>query len=165
MSIRVMSHVWDFGPENQSELLVLLALADHADENGKCWPSMERIARKARMSIRTARRTIRKLEAAGLVSVSVSVGRSSNQYIVHMGNPDTMAGSGSKPGQSVRSTRPQLCPPNPDKAVADKSSKNHQRKTRTRDDAPEGSSRERCSPQAATEIAKVFLERARNAKN
>ena len=32
VSIRIMQHVWENGPEDRGELLVLLALADFADE-------------------------------------------------------------------------------------------------------------------------------------
>lgn len=50
--------------------LVLLALADEADDDGgSCYPSLRRIAYRAECSIATARRHVAKLEAAKLIVV------------------------------------------------------------------------------------------------
>ena len=50
------------------DLLVLLALADFASPDGRgCFPSMSTVARAARCSERTAQRSLRALEAAGLI--------------------------------------------------------------------------------------------------
>ena len=88
MSIRVMSQVWDFGPDDATMKLVLLALADIADDQGKCWPSMERIAQRGCMSDRNARRIIRKLEDVGWLRVQTHPGRNkTNTYWVT--KPDT----------------------------------------------------------------------------
>ena len=95
MSIRVMSAVWDKGPGDRGELLVLLALADFANDSGECWPSVAAIGRKARMDERSARRILRKLEASGWVSCDVGGGRHGcSRYII---NPDNAS-----PGQNVR---------------------------------------------------------------
>lgn len=74
MSIKVMSAVWelDLPP---GEKLVLLALADFANDAGECWPSMEGIARKSSMTERGVRKIVRKLEDAGLVQTNVGGGR------------------------------------------------------------------------------------------
>lgn len=75
MSIKIMSWVWDHGPSDGTETLVLLALADFCDDDGRCYPSMRRIAEKARMQERSARRVIRRLEDGGWISVNVGNGR------------------------------------------------------------------------------------------
>lgn len=73
-----------------SEKLILLALADHADDDtGRCWPSMATLAQKSCQSERNARRMIRNLEAQGYVKVD-SRGGQPNQYIVTP-NPDKLA--------------------------------------------------------------------------
>ena len=81
MSIKVMSQVWAEGPNSASERLLLLALADFADDNGVCWPSMETIAEKACMSERNARRVVRKLESEGYLETMPSSGRASNRRV------------------------------------------------------------------------------------
>jgi hypothetical protein len=60
MSVRVMSAVWelDLPP---SEKLVLLALADCANDEGICWPSATTLARKSGQGERTVRRCIQSL--------------------------------------------------------------------------------------------------------
>lgn len=65
MSLKVMTKVWECGPKPHGELHVLLALADFADDHGQCFPRMETIAEKARMTDRDARIVVRKLEANG----------------------------------------------------------------------------------------------------
>lgn len=79
MSIRVMTRVWDEGPDQQGELLVLLALADFANDEGVAWPSMETIASRARMEVRSTRRVIRRLEEKGWLTVKEGGGRGRGQ--------------------------------------------------------------------------------------
>lgn len=67
MSIRIMAAVWDHAEAEGGELLVLLALADHAGDDGWCYPSVAGLAQKARLSTRQVRTCIRRLEAKGLV--------------------------------------------------------------------------------------------------
>ena len=70
MSIRVMSAVWsDMRIRSQAELLLLLALAAHARDDGVCWPSMRSIAAKARVDERSARRIVRRLAERGLITI------------------------------------------------------------------------------------------------
>jgi hypothetical protein len=71
MSIRLMACVWDMNdPElNNSRLLLLLALADHANDEGICYPSIPRLAQRARISERQAQRTIQWLAAAGYIEI------------------------------------------------------------------------------------------------
>jgi len=84
MSIKIMSEVWDHATVSQGTLLVLLALADSADERSReCWPAISSIAAKARLSDRQAQRCITELQEAGIVAVTPNAGRSgSNLYRV-----------------------------------------------------------------------------------
>jgi len=73
---------------DQSQTLVLLALADAANDDGVCWPSQAEIGRKARLKDRAVRNQIRSLEAMGLVSVSrraTPQGRKTNVYRLNVG--------------------------------------------------------------------------------
>lgn len=95
MSIRIMSQVWESGPEDRGELLVMLALADFADDRGRCWPSIATIAKRARMTTRSAQRILRKLQDDGAVKISTGSARHGcNEYVLTPDarvTPDTMS--------------------------------------------------------------------------
>lgn len=68
MSIRVMTWVLDKSPARLGDRLVLLALADHAKDDGTwAWPSVATLAAKAHLSERQTRTCLRNLEAAGSI--------------------------------------------------------------------------------------------------
>lgn len=50
--------------------LILMALANIADDVGYCWPSVKKIAERCSVSVRTVQRTLRDFEAAGLLKVT-----------------------------------------------------------------------------------------------
>ncbi len=79
MSIKIMTQVWECSKADGSDLLVLLCLADMANDEGECWPSMATIARKCRIDVRNARKRIRGLEKLGDVVVIVGGGTSSSK--------------------------------------------------------------------------------------
>ena len=88
MSILAMTWAWGLMDLDQSQTLVLLALADAANDDGVCWPSQAELGRKARLKDRAVRNQIRSLEAMGLVSVSsrsTSQGRKTNVYRLNVG--------------------------------------------------------------------------------
>jgi len=59
MSIKIMSAVWECQLEFTScQRLVLLALADHANDDGTCWPGLGRISRKCGLSRRYVNRIV-----------------------------------------------------------------------------------------------------------
>ena len=59
MSVKVMTWVWEHSQSVGNERLVLLALADHADdERWEAWPDIARLALKTRLSERTVQRCI-----------------------------------------------------------------------------------------------------------
>jgi len=89
MSIRIMANVWENGPEDRSELLVLLALSDFANDEGECWPSMVGVAEKARMTERGAQKIVRRLEETGWLQVETGGGRGGkNKYRILASKPE-----------------------------------------------------------------------------
>ena len=60
-----MSAAIDHSETQGSTFLVLLILADHANSDGRCWPTAERIAARARVSRSTVFRAIDELERMG----------------------------------------------------------------------------------------------------
>ena len=93
MSVRVSSWVWGLETlTDNAPLLVLLALADAANDEGYCWHNQKTLCKKSRQSESTARRALRKLEAMGLVTTfrrMTSKGLASNLYLLNVGaEPD-----------------------------------------------------------------------------
>jgi hypothetical protein len=70
-----MSRVWEHGPLRQAERFVLLAIADYANDDGECWPSIAGICRKTCMSERGVQTIIRRLEQSGWLHISIGGGR------------------------------------------------------------------------------------------
>jgi hypothetical protein len=70
MSIKLMSWVFEHSESVSGERLVLLAIADSANDEGVCWPSYETIAKKANVSRRYVMDVIKKLEEVGIIKVS-----------------------------------------------------------------------------------------------
>lgn len=95
MSVRVSAWVFDQSEATGNDRLILLALADEADDDGtNAYPSIERLARKARINRATTIRAIQRLEAAGelVVRRPETHGRGHhNTYVIVMGRtcPET----------------------------------------------------------------------------
>lgn len=67
MSVKLMSAAWDMAlPMGQK--MLLLALCDHANDDGVCYPSQEKLAQKCSMGERTVISHIQWLERHGIVS-------------------------------------------------------------------------------------------------
>lgn len=75
MSIKIMSEVWDHCDLVGSKLLLLLAVADHANEERLCWPSYERLAQRCRLSKRHTMRLMQVLCDEGYLKATVRPGR------------------------------------------------------------------------------------------
>jgi DNA-binding transcriptional MocR family regulator len=67
MSIEALNWAWEQPVTKAANKLVLLALADHANGDGECWPSMKRIADRSDISARHVSRAINELVDLGLV--------------------------------------------------------------------------------------------------
>jgi len=67
MSIKYMTLAFRARVGNPLTKLILLKLADHANDDGICWPTVRRIAEDAECNERTVRHHIRRLEALGLL--------------------------------------------------------------------------------------------------
>lgn len=85
MSIKLMTKVWEDGPEDRTETLVLLALADRAnDDGGSCFPSIADVAQRSRLTRRGTQKVIRRLEDKGFLTVDENSGPGgTNNYQLH----------------------------------------------------------------------------------
>ena len=79
MSIEVLNWAWRQDVPSASAKLVLLAIADHANGDGYCWPSMKRIAGMTGLSVRQVSNHVTKLAELGLL-VKADRRRSGGQY-------------------------------------------------------------------------------------
>ncbi len=105
-----MTVVWELDLPD-SEKLALLALADNANDEGYCWPSMATLARKCSKSDRTVQRSIQSLEEKGHLTREERPGKGV-LYRIHPRQdvtPDTVS-------------PPSPCPSTPD-MVSDKPSR------------------------------------------
>lgn len=76
-----MSAVWSLDlPDSQK--IVLLALADCANDEGHCWPSMATLAKKCSKGERTVQGVIKELVSAGHLTRREVLGKGCN-YTVH----------------------------------------------------------------------------------
>ena len=102
MSIKVLAQVWEHSDQSGGALLVLLAIADFADDAGRAWPSVKTLAKKARLSTRQTQSVIRDMENAGELRVESSTGpHGTNTYNVRVGVKPTTGGAVLAPLQSV----------------------------------------------------------------
>lgn len=94
MSIKAINWAWKQSlPPGQK--LVLIRLADRADDNGECWPSQKSIAEDTGQNERTVRRIVKQLESRGLLTrywgqYREDGSRGSDHYKLHL--QDTMPG-------------------------------------------------------------------------
>lgn len=79
MSIKIMTSVWENSKARGTCLLLLIALADSANDEGISWPSQKTLAKKIRMSDRNVRHLIEHLIEINEISIDHRRGRS-NYY-------------------------------------------------------------------------------------
>lgn len=88
MSIKEMSRVWADSKQKGSALLLLLAIADNANDDGICWPGTETLAKKTRMTTRNVLRLLDTLIGAKEIS-AVRRRNKGNVYVVLSGCTDS----------------------------------------------------------------------------
>lgn len=76
-----MSAVWGLALSD-SDMLILLALADWSNDHGECWPSIAQLVDKTRKSERTIQGAIKSLCEAGHMTRTYIVGRGC-RYTIH----------------------------------------------------------------------------------
>ena len=118
MSVQAMAWVIENSQTRGNQYIVLLMIANRADEDGaSAWPSIRWLARRSRLSERTVQRAIRKLEKGVDLGIEKAAGpRGTNRYQVIM-QPGLYRGDtpvrGDKltPRQSVQKGVTELCHP------------------------------------------------------
>ena len=78
-----MSAVFESETLGPTERLIMLSLADHADDTGRCYPSITRLARRTGLSERAIQTNMRGLQAKGYLSIAANEGKGGvNVYFV-----------------------------------------------------------------------------------
>jgi hypothetical protein len=85
MSIRAIQAVWDRTTAGGSLRLLLLALADFADEDGYSWPSRATLAERTGRTERQVRRLITIAIAAGELQADRAGGHTTSRYLITPG--------------------------------------------------------------------------------
>jgi hypothetical protein len=84
-------------PRLSSQRLMLLALADNANDQGVCWPSIKLLAAKCASEYRNARRTLAQLEKDGLIERLHKEGKRSTYQI----NTEALTQGKNAPGKNA----------------------------------------------------------------
>lgn len=110
MSVRWISQVWQSSPYKGERLLLHLALADFASDEGICWPSQSTLARKARCSVNWVRLSIAQMVRDGLVEIVEPAGAGRGkvgvyQLLGHAAKGHTDDGQSTAEGHTLRVER------------------------------------------------------------
>lgn len=111
---------------------VLVALAEHADDVGGCWPSLSRLVLYSGVCERATRNALRDLERDGLIRTEQSRGRTSSRYFLTLNGA---SGAGSETSLEVRPRDDGHSDPAPD-AVNGTHSTRHDMPSNPAPDAP-----------------------------
>lgn len=129
MSVRTMARVWERSRSAGSHLLMLLAIADFADDDGNAYPAVQTLAQKCRMKSRNANVILAALRASGELQVKQNEGpHGTNLYRIVLADQPLQNSTGVQSLSGVQSLAP---PPAKDcskplQRIADEPSVNHQ---------------------------------------
>lgn len=130
MSVRLMSRVWEYSRNSGNDLLMLLAIADFADDDGWAYPSISTLAEKCRMTSRNVNLILAQLRKSGELQVRQNEGKkgpkgTTNLYVICL---PTMKDSSPLKDSSLlkdSSRTPEGFFPKPLKVSSDEPSVNH----------------------------------------
>lgn len=125
MSVRTSAAVWECSQHSGTELLMLLAIADFADDNGNAYPSVGTLATKCRTTSRHANRILSVLRTSGELEIRMNEGpKGTNRYrITFAGMTSTSPLTNRSPLTRASST-PDVHVPKPLTPTSDESSLN-----------------------------------------
>jgi len=124
-----MARVWADSKHSGTELLMLLAIADFADDDGRAYPAVTTLAEKCRMKPRNANYVLAALKASGELEILVNEGpKGTNLYRVMLDRLGLQAVAPLQslaPLQHIAPTPAKDCA-KPLQRIADEPSLNHQ---------------------------------------
>lgn len=81
MSIEMLNWAFTLKMASAADKAVLVALANHADPTGKCWPSVARLCLYTALAERTVRAVLGRLEDAGLINRTEVSGKTTRYHL------------------------------------------------------------------------------------
>jgi Helix-turn-helix domain len=124
-----MAAAWKGSIHGGTELLMLLAIADFADDEGNAYPSIGTLAKKCRMKQRNVNYLIKTLQESGELEIRIGQGpRGTNRYRINVHRLAMQSIAGLQQGAGVQRIAhpPAKRCTTPLQPVADKPSVNHQ---------------------------------------
>lgn len=101
MAFEYTAKVWENSNSVGNARLVLLVIADRANENGECWPSVADLVSRTKACERSVRGSLKELEDMGEISVVKNGGRrGTNLYRITV-NDNLVSGAKSAPAKSA----------------------------------------------------------------
>lgn len=86
MSLDATRWAWQQAITRSTDKLVLLSLADRANESHQCYPSIQRLASDTGCDRKTVMQAVRRLEESGLIEAAKARGKGTNYQLI--GVPD-----------------------------------------------------------------------------
>ncbi|EON13422.1 helix-turn-helix domain-containing protein [Pandoraea sp. SD6-2] len=106
MSTIIMSQCWPLEGMSIAQKAVLISLADNANDQGVCWPSIATIARRVCASDRAVQNAIKWLESAKVVAANRANGRHTSYTLTPAAYspPKEMHPEGNAPAKQIHPT-------------------------------------------------------------
>ena len=105
MSNAILTRAYQSTVTSPTDMAVLASLADQANDDGICWPSVGSLSRRTRLGERTVQMSLRRLAADRHISTTGHVAggapRQTPTYVVHPILPAAHTGAGDAPVQHV----------------------------------------------------------------
>lgn len=111
MSMELMVKAFKLKVGNPLRKLVLIKLADNANDKGECWPSYQHIADQCEIGRSTVKSHVRALEAMGMLTREFRKKgelNQSNLFQLNLDNPVPLPVSGSGAGDDLGQDMPQV---------------------------------------------------------
>lgn len=132
-----MARVWETSEQSGTALLMLLAIADFSDDDGRSYPAVPTLAKKCRMSPRNANLILSALKKSGELVIKQNEGpKGTNLYLVPLKPASPLKGS--SPLKPTSST-PEAGFPKPLKPTSDEPSVNRHEPSIESARSPKGS--------------------------